>query len=556
MSRRFAFIQAADMADYSLMMALDENATIALVHELRDRLLEPIAERHEGEILKRMGDGWIIAYPSVTSSVLAALEIQNGLAEHPKTRLRMGIHMGDIVHDEADLYGTGVNIACRLQTEAPPGGVLISAEVYNQLSTKQSHGFSDAGTFKLKNIPRPIQCFQWRPEKLVVGSRSDEVPTIGVEKLAAAPSDEETAAAAEDLHEQIMYGLSKRTGIKVRDMSVGSAERTTYSLRGRFRRSGIRVRVNLSLVLLEDASTVWADVFEGDATDLFAFGDEVAAMVDAKLRLFVNSLDNNRIGEIPDENLSVSELRTRAAGLFYECTIPDLERCISVMDRARRLKPKDGMSLSMWAIGVVMRYKLRFEAIEGDILKELVSAHDLAVELMPQSDFVFFTRCLFRSITDRDPDKVMSDARRCYELNPNYPQAHIALGYAYILAEEFEKAVAAMSKGTELRNDPYWAYRRLHMAVAQYCGEDYEGTISTLKEMIDLKPSVRGFRKLLVLALKALGRDAEVQDEETAAALLDDGENFFVQEPTVPDSHLWLREALAPGSSKVSASNK
>ncbi len=553
MSRRFAFIQAADIADYSLMMSEDETATIALVHELRDRLLEPIAERHEGEILKRLGDGWIIAYPSVTSSVLAALEIQNGLAEHPKTRLRLGIHMGDIVHDEADLYGAGVNIACRLQTEAPPGGVLISADVYNQLSTKQGHGFSDAGTFKLKNIPRPIQCFQWRPEKLVARSRSEEVPTIGVEKLMAAPSDEETAAAAEDLHGQIVYGLSRRTGIKVRDMTVGSAESTTYSLRGRFRRSGERARVNLSLVLLEDASTVWADAFEGDATDLFAFCDDVAAQVDAKLRLFVNSLDNNRIGELPDENLSVSELRTRAAGLFYECTIPDLERCISVMDRARRLNPKDGMSLSMWAIGVVMRYKLRFEPIEGDMLKELVAAHDLAVELMPQSDFVFFTRCLFRSITDRDPDKVMSDARRCHELSPNYPQAHIALGYAYILSGDFEKAVAAMRKGTELRHDPYWAYRRLHMAVAQYCGEDFEGTIATLNEMIDLKPSVRGFRKLLILALKALGRDAELQREGNAAALLDDGENFFVQEPTVPDSHLWLREALAPGSSKVSA---
>ena len=551
MSRRFAFIQAADIADYSLMMAQDESATVALVHELRDRLLEPIVERHDGEVLKRMGDGWIIAYPSVASSVLAALEIQNGLAEHPKTRLRMGIHMGDIVRDEADLYGAGVNIACRLQTEAPPGGVLISADVYNQLSSKQSQGFSDAGTFKLKNIPRPIQCFQWRPEKLFVGSRSDEVPTIGVEKLVAAPANDENAAAAEDLHEQIVYGLSRRTGIKVRDMSVGSAEKTTYNLRGRFRRSGARARVNLSLVLLDDASTVWADVFESDATDLFAFCDEVAAQVDAKLRLFVNSLDNNRIGEMPDENLSVSELRTRAAGLFYECTIPDLERCILVMDRARRLSPRDGMSLSMWAIGVVMRHKISFEAIEGDTLEELIAAHDLAVELMPQSDFVSFTRCLFRSITERDPDKVMSDAKRCYDLSPNYPQAHIALGYGYILSEEYEKAVAAMRKGTELRNDPYWSYRRLHMAVAQYCGGDYEGTISTLNEMIDLKPSVRGFRKLLILSLKALGRDAEAQKEEGAASLLDDGENFFVQEPTIPDSHLWLREAMAPGSGKV-----
>ena len=205
----------------------------------------------------------------------------------------------------------------------------------------------------------------------------------------------------------------------------------------------------------------------------------------------------------------------------------------------------------MWAIGMVMRYKLRFEAIEGDVLAELERAHDLAVELMPQSDFVFFARCMFRSLALRDPDKVMSDAKACHDLSPNYPQAHVGLGYAYILAGEFAMAAEEIRKGTELRNDPFWTYRRLHMAVAQYCGEDYQGAVSTLREMIDLKPSVRGFRKLLVLSLWQLGRHEDAQREEALATDLDDGENFFVQEPTLPDSHLWLRKALAPGSGQV-----
>ncbi len=139
----------------------------------------------------------------------------------------------------------------------------------------QAQGFLDAGCFKLKNILRPIQGFQWRPERLFGGRRSEEVPIIGVEKLIAAPGDEETTSAADDLHEQIVYGLSRRTGLKVRDMSVGSIEKTTYNLRGRLRRSGRRARLNLSLVLLGDASTVWADVFEGDASDPFAFCDDV-----------------------------------------------------------------------------------------------------------------------------------------------------------------------------------------------------------------------------------------------------------------------------------------
>lgn len=546
MSRRFAFIQAADIVDYSLMMAEDEDETISFVHDLRDRSLEPIAVRHGGEILKRLGDGWIIAYPSVISSVAAAVEIQKGLSDHPKIRLRIGMHMGDIFTDEADMYGAGLNVACRLQTEAPPGGVMLSTDLYHQLSGKHAEGFLDAGTFKLKNIPRPIQGFQWRPEQLVIGRRSEEVPIIGIEKLVPAPSDEETTAAAEDLHEQIVYGLSRRTGIKVRDMSVGSNKKTTYNLRGRFRRSGGRARVNLSLVLLDDASTVWAEVFEGDASDLFAFCDETAALVDAKLRLFVNSLDNNRIGEIPDENLSVSELKTRAAGLFYESTIPDLERCISVMDRARRLNPNDGMSLSMWATGVVMRNRIRFEEFDDDRLAELTAAFDRSVELMPQSDFVFFARCLFRATVIRDDKNVMSDAKRCYELSPNYPQAHICLGYGYLLMGDYERSVTEFREGTALKNDPYWTYRRFHMAAAQLCAEDYEGTIATLREMIELKPSVRGFRKLLILALQAAGRDAEAGQEQRLAEKLDDSENFFVQEPALPDSHLWLREALAP----------
>ena len=548
MTRRFAFLQAADIVDYSLMMAQDESATISCVHELRDRLLEPIAERHGGTILKRLGDGWIISYESVASGVAAAVEIQQGLADHPKIRLRIGMHMGDIFVDEADLYGAGLNVACRIQTEAPPGGVMLSADVYNQLSAKQAEGFLDAGTFNLKNIPRPIPCYQWRPEKLIVGSRSEDVPIIGVEPLVAAPSDDDTKAAAEDLHEQIVYGLSRRTGIKVRDLSLGSSQKTTYILRGRFRRSGARARVNLSLLLLDDATTVWADVFEGAADDLFAFCDDVASKVDAKLRLFVNSLDNNRIGEIPDENLSVSELRTRAAGLFYECTIPDLERCISVMDRARRLNPNDGMSLSMWATGVVMRNRISFAEFDKDGLAEMVEAFDRTVELMPQSDFIFFARCLFRATVTREADKVTSDAQRCYELSPNYPQAHICLGYGHLFNGDFDRSVAEFREGTALKNDPYWTYRRFHMATAQFCGGDFGGAIETLNEMIELKPSVRGFRKLLVLALGADGREAEASREQELASRLDNGENFFVQEPALPESHIWMRAALSPHS--------
>jgi tetratricopeptide (TPR) repeat protein len=206
------------------------------------------------------------------------------------------------------------------------------------------------------------------------------------------------------------------------------------------------------------------------------------------------------------------------------------------------------MAHSMWAVALKMLLNIRFERPDEGTLAELTKANDQAVELLPRSDFVFFTRALFRASILRDAEKTMADAKRCHALNPNYPQAHMALGYAHVLAGDFEKAVAEFTAGTQQANDPYRAYRVFHKAVAQYCGEDHAGAIATLNDLIDLKPSVRGFRKLLVLALRASGDEAAAERAKAAAEALPDEPNFFMQEPPLPDSHLDLREKLAPGS--------
>ena len=546
MPRRFAVILFADVVDYSLMMGEDEEATIGLIRRLRQTSLEPIIKEHGGEVLKRMGDGWIFAFATVASAIDAAKVVHDNLSSDPDIRLRMGMHMGDIVEDDADIYGAGINLAARLLTEAPPCGLMISDDVHHQLSAKQAEGFADAGTFNLKNISRPVQGFQWRARGEIVQRTAEDVPIIAVEAFSAAPKDEDTLEAAEDFRDQIIHGLSRRTGIRVLDASRENSMNATYALRGRLRYAPGKARGSLSLILNKDGSSIWTERYEQETDDIYGFCDEISAKANNDLRLFTNSLDHVRVAEILDENLSVSELRTRAAGLFYECSISAAERCVSILARARRLDPEDGMSLSMWADGVQLLASIRFEHFGKSTLEELKDAFDKAVEILPKSDYVFSTRSLFRVIVLRDRERGWSDAQRCYALNPSYPQAHLALACAHVLSNDLKSAVAEFDAATQQSNDPYWVYKTFHKSVAQFCGEDYSGTIETLRTLIDLKPSIRGFRKLLVLALKATGEDEEARREEESAMLLPDKPNIHVLEPPLPDTHLWLRDALAP----------
>jgi len=133
-----------------------------------------------------MGDGWIIAFPSITEAVETVRAVQTALVGHPAIKLRIAAHLGEIVEDEADLYGTGINIVARLQTEAPPGGVMISGDLHRQLDARLAERFADAGSFELKNIAHPVTGYQWRPTARA-DVAVDDVPTIAVEPIAVSP---------------------------------------------------------------------------------------------------------------------------------------------------------------------------------------------------------------------------------------------------------------------------------------------------------------------------------------------------------------------------------
>ena len=191
MPRRLAAILAADVVGYSKLMAEDEAGTLAALKAHRRDLFDPETERHGGRIVKLMGDGVLVEFPSVVDAVDCAVAILSALTTSDgKISLRIGINLGDIIIDGNDIYGDGVNVAARLEALAEPGGIAVSGMVHESLGNRIDIDFSDAGEHQVKNIARPIRLFRWSPRRGIaayVAERYEECVDICNEALREYP---------------------------------------------------------------------------------------------------------------------------------------------------------------------------------------------------------------------------------------------------------------------------------------------------------------------------------------------------------------------------------
>jgi adenylate cyclase len=274
--RRLAAILAADVVGYSRLMGGDEAGTLAALKRHRETIFDPAVAAHHGRIVKLIGDGTIVEFGSVVDAVNCALSVQrsgapDATARQPTIVLRIGINLGDVIIENDDLYGDGVNIAARLEPLAEPGGICISSIVNESVGNRIDVRFSDGGDISVKNIDRPIRVWKWHPGKTdVAANRSSAAsPTPNVEKpsIAVLPftnmsGDPEQEYFSDGISEDVITDLSKIAGLMVisrnssftykgrsadvravgRDLGVRSV------LEGSIRRAGNRVRITAQLI--------------------------------------------------------------------------------------------------------------------------------------------------------------------------------------------------------------------------------------------------------------------------------------------------------------------
>jgi adenylate cyclase len=336
--RRLAAILAADVVGYSRLVGADEEGTLATLKGLRKSLIAPRIAEHRGRIVKTTGDGALVEFASAVDAVRCALEIQHAMAERNvdvredrRIEFRIGINIGDVIIDEGDIYGDGVNIAAQVETLASPGAICLSDSAYQQIKGKVALGVSDMGEQQLKNIAQPIRVYSVRLDNVTTrpALALPDKPSVAVLAFENMSGDVEQEYFADGIAEDIITALSKSRwlfviarnssftykGRAVDIKQIGRELGVRYVLEGSVRKSGNRVRITAQLIEAATGAHLWAERYDRDLANIFAVQDEITGSVAAAIEPTMAQAEQQRASRKLPESLDAWEAYHR--GLWH-----------------------------------------------------------------------------------------------------------------------------------------------------------------------------------------------------------------------------------------------
>jgi len=386
--RRLAAILAADVAGYSRLMGDDEEGTLAALTAHLAELIEPCIAEHRGRVVKTTGDGLLAEFASVVDAVRCAVAFQEGMAERNsdtpgdrRLEFRIGVNLGDVIIQDGDVFGDGVNVAARLEGLAEPGGIVVSGTVHEHVRSKLDLGFNDLGPRSVKNIAEPVRAFGVRLEDDLPAAAGfgpseplplSDKPSIAVLPFVNMSGDPEQEYFADGISEDIITALSrirwflviarnssfsyKNTSPDVRDVARDLDVR--YVLEGSVRKAGGRVRVTAELIDASVGSHIWAERYDRDLADIFAVQDEITQTVVGAIEPELSCAEQERARQKPPDNLDAWDFYQRGQWHFNRITPEDLARAKVMFQRAMDLDPGFGAAYAGLATACFYQYVL------------------------------------------------------------------------------------------------------------------------------------------------------------------------------------------------------
>jgi TolB-like protein len=442
--RRLAAILAADVAGYSRLIEADEEGTLSRLKSLRAEIIDRKIAGYKGRIVKTTGDGLLVEFSSVVDAVRCAAELQAAMAEsngqQPVDRridFRIGIHQGDVVVEDGDIFGDGVNVAARLEGLAEPGGICVSARVREDATGRLDLGFEDIGEQSLKNIARPVRVFRVVTDNKTVAEAVltlPDKPSIAVLPFANMSGDPEQEYFADGMVEEIITALSwirwlfviarnssfTYKGQAVDVKQVGRELGVRYVLEGSVRKAGGRVRITAQLIDTSNGTHLWADRFDGSLEDVFELQDQVAISVAGVIEPTLQAAEIRRSADRPTSDLTAYDFYLRALlHVFFFFARDRNTQALDLLGRAVERDPNYSPALALTAL---CHAQLDINGWADDREANRRTGIDLArraLQVAPDDPEVVSPAAFVLGWYGQDIDAAVGMVDRCLQLNPS-----------------------------------------------------------------------------------------------------------------------------------------
>lgn len=584
MDRRLAAIMVADVVGYSRLMEGDEVGTFTALRANHSDLIAPAIAQKRGRIVKLIGDGVLVEFTSVVDAVSCATEIQasfrkrnEGTAQERRIDLRIGVHLGDVIVEDDDLYGDGVNVAARIESLADPGGICISQQALDHVETKIDFRFVSLGEQNVKNIERPLHVYKivldgsgapkpystapnarrrlvflraagvvacliivglvgaWlRPWEAPIKPATiermvhalPERPSLAVLPFANMSDGPGQQHFVDGLSEDLITDLSRINGLFViarnstfayRNQSVSIARvaeelGVRYVLEGSVRRDGAKLRVNAQLIDAITGGHVWAERYDGVATDVFTVQDMfVSEIVKAlKVSLTVEEAEEIALGQTA--NLSAREVFQKGWEDFLRYTPETNASAAALLEQAVGMDPEYGRAYAALGLIYLRGCQLRWNEPLGMSVDMANSTAQIYLEKMRKwpSALANVASSGIHLYNNRHDD-ALTEATRAIATDPNDPEAYIAMAWSMITTGNPAAGLEFISVAMRL-NPTYPTYYVFPQATANYAMGNIRKTVSILTEAIDRDPGATELAPLLAASYAQLGERQKARD--------------------------------------------
>ena len=534
-------ILAADVVGYARLTEIAEEATHIRLRALRFGVINPCIVSYRGKIVKNTGDGFLASFDSSFDAVRCAVAMQHEVAAAQsregydrKIQFRMGLNVAQTIVEWEDIFGKGVNIAARLEQSAPPGGVVLSHEMYQEIKDRLEVSVEDLGLLRLKHLSRPVRAYSLllpEAERLPPGSggkasRQAKVPFIAVLPFRTQGGNPEDDYFGDGTADEIVVALQSLRGLfvisststfpyrtgPIDSQRIGQELGVRYVLSGSIRRADQQLRIGVELKDVEAGVVLWADQYDGDVSELFEFQSRIATRIVWSIAPQVREAELKRALHKRSDNLNAYELLMKAIDFMYRMNFFDFAQAGELLQAAIAADPNYATAYAYAALWHIHNVAQGWGAEGGPDAGEAARLAAAAVDRAPADGFTLAVLGHAKALLFRDYDAAVDLFDRALSASPGNAMAWTLSSGVYGYLEDGPSAIKRAEQGLRLSpSDTQAYYYLMFLGQAHYISGNYEEAVVWARKTASLNTRLSANLRILAAAYVAKGQDAEAR---------------------------------------------